>query len=184
MKRGIFLTLLFGFFAFGFSNAQEMKKVVEITKFSDYQCPACKYYGAILDQAKEEYGNQIKVTYKNYPLRIHQYAELAARAAMAAKQQEKFMEMHEMLFTGQEQWSKGNAEAIFIGYAQSLKLNMEQFNKDLNSARMNRLVLADKREGGALGVNSTPTFYINGRKIERLPRTYEGFKVLIDAQLK
>lgn len=185
MKKGIFLTLLFGVITFGFAQAQSSnKEPLKITKFSDYQCPACKYYGQILDMAKEEFGDRIEVTYKNYPLRMHQYAELAARAAEAAKKQDKFIEMHEMLFTGQEQWSRGKAQAIFIGYAKELGLDMEQFETDLNSARLNRIVLADKREGTALGVNSTPTFFINGEKVERLPQTYEGFKILLESKMK
>ena len=187
MKKGIFLTLLIGLFTFSFAKAQESrsgKEPLKITKFSDYQCPACKFYGQILDKAKEEFGDRIEVTYKNYPLRMHQHANLAARAAEAAKKQGKFIEMHEMLFVGQEQWSRGNARAIFIGYAKDLELNMEEFNKDLDSARMNRIVLADKREGTALGVNSTPTFFINGEKVIRVPQTYEGFKALLESKMK
>jgi protein-disulfide isomerase len=187
MKRGIFLTLLFGILSIGLTQAQESEMpevpVLKITKFSDYQCPACKYYGQMLDQAKNDFGKRIEVTYKNYPLRMHQYAELAARAAEAAKAQDKFIEMHEMIFTGQERWSRGNAEAIFIGYAQSLELDMDQFKADLNSARMNRIVLADKREGTKLGVNSTPTFFFDGKKIERLPNNYPAFKAMIEKKL-
>ena len=186
MKKGIFFTLLVGLVTVSSVTAQDREMpelpVLKITKFSDYQCPACKYYGQMLDQAKKDFGERIVVTYKNYPLRMHQYAELASRAAESAREQGKFMEMHEMIFTGQEQWSKGNAEAIFIGYAQNLELDMEKFKADLNSARMNRRVLADKREGSTLGVNSTPTFFMNGEKVERLPNNYPAFKALI--QLK
>jgi protein-disulfide isomerase len=188
MKKGIFLTLLLGLMTVGFAQAQNSdkaeEKVLKITKFSDYQCPACKFYGQMIDMAKEEFGDRIEVTYKNYPLRMHQYAELAARAAEAAKAQGKFIEMHDMLFTGQEQWSKGKAEAIFVGYAKALDLDMDQFKADLNSARMNRIVLADKREGSALGVNSTPTFFIDGKKVERLPGNYIGFKNMLEARMK
>ncbi len=188
MKKGIFFTLLLSLIALSSVTAQDLKMpelpVLKITKFSDYQCPACKYYGQMLDQAKKDFGERIVVTYKNYPLRMHQYADLAARAAEAAKAQGKFIEMHEMLFTGQEQWSRGRAEAIFIGYAKELDLDMDQFKADLNSARINRIVLADKREGSALGVNSTPTFFMDGEKVESLPRDYAGFKILIDSKLK
>ncbi|MBO6572911.1 thioredoxin domain-containing protein [bacterium] len=187
MKKGILLTLLIGLFTFSFVQAQESeseKEPLKITKFSDYQCPACKYYGQILDKAKEEFGDRIEVTYKNYPLRMHQHANLAARAAEAAKKQGKFIEMHELLFVGQEQWSRGQAEAIFTGYAKELGLDMDEFKADLNSARINRIVLADKREGNSLGVNSTPTFFINGEKVTRMPQTYEGFKALLESKMK
>ena len=188
MKNVLLFTLLLSFAAINFADAQDREMpelpVLKITKFSDYQCPACKYYGQMLDQAKEEYGDRIEVIYKNYPLRMHQHANLAARAAEAAREQGKFIEMHEMLFTGQEQWSRGNAEAIFIGYAQDLELDMDKFKEDLNSARLNRRVLADKREGTALGVTSTPTFFIDGKKVERLPNNYAGFKAMIDSRFK
>lgn len=153
---------------------------VVLVKFSDYQCPACKYYAEFVERAKEEYGDKLKVVYKHFPLSMHPYAELAARAAEAAKVQGKYEEMHEMLFAGQEQWSRGNAEAIFLGYARSLGLDMEQFSKDLNSAAMQRIVVADKREGRQLGVNSTPTIFINGIKLENNPRYYEDFKAKIE----
>ncbi len=188
MKRGLFLTLVFGLLITAGTFAQDVKMpdlpTLKIVKFSDYQCPACKFYAGFVEQAKEEFGERIEVTYKHFPLRIHQYAELAARAAEAAKAQGKFQEMHDMIFTGQEQWSRGNAEAIFIGYAQSLKLNMDQFKQDLNSARLNRIVLADKREGNSLGVNSTPTFFMDGKKVDRVPQSYSGFKALIESKLK
>mgnify|MGYP003113827680 FL=1 len=61
---------------------------------------------------------------------------------------------------------------------------MEKFKTDLNSARLNRRVLADKREGTALGVNSTPTFFIDGKKVERLPNNYAGFKAMIESRFK
>jgi protein-disulfide isomerase len=88
-----------------------------------------------------------------------------------------------MIFAGQEQWTRGNAESMFIGYANSLDLDMEKFRVDLNSADMQRIVMADKREGMRLNVNSTPTFYINGMKVDRNPRNFEEFKALVESQM-
>jgi len=188
MKKGLFLTVLVALMTIGFAQAQDSQKtdtkVLKITKFSDYQCPACKFYGQMLDMAKEEFGDRLEVTYKNYPLRMHQFAEIASRAAESAKKQGKFIEMHDLIFAGQEQWSKGQAEAIFIGYARELDLDMDEFKADLNSARINRIVLADKREGSSLGVNSTPTFYIEGKKVERLPGNYIGFRNMLLARME
>lgn len=188
MKKGLLLTLLFGFLTASVVIAQDKTlpelPTLKIEKYSDYQCPACKYYASFVEQAKVDFGDRIEIVYKHFPLRMHQYAELAARAAEAAKAQGKFDEMHEMIFAGQEQWSKGNAEVRFIGYANSIDLDMDQFKKDLNSARINRIVLSDKRQGNALGVNSTPTFFMDGKKIASLPQTYEGFKALINSHMK
>lgn len=156
---------------------------VIIVKYSDYQCPACKYYYEFVQKAKQDFGGKIEVVYKHFPLNSHPYAEIAARSAEAAKKQGKFAEMNELIFTGQEQWSRGNAEGIFLGYAEHLGLNMADFRKDMNSAQMQRIVVSQKREGLALGVNSTPTMYINDIKVENNPRYYEGFKALIEEAL-
>ena len=155
-----------------------------VVKFSDYQCPACKYFVPIEEQLKKEFGGRVQIVYKNFPLTMHQFSQVAARAAEAAKKQGKFDEMHELIFTGQEQWSRGNAEAIFTGYANSIGLNMDQFKKDLNSAELQRLIMSDKREGRDLGVESTPTFYINGDKVQSNPPTYPQFRALVVQYLK
>lgn len=154
---------------------------INIVKYSDYQCPACKYYVPIEKQLKEEYGDEISITTKHFPLSMHEFAQVASRAAEAARVQGKYQEMHEMIFTGQEQWARGNAEAMFIGYARDLGLDVEKFRNDMNSADMQRIVMADKREGLELEVNSTPTFYVNGVKVERNPRTAEEFKAIIES---
>lgn len=187
MKRGLFLLTVFTVFLSGPVFAQESEAEeakINIIKYSDYQCPACKYYVSIEKQLKEEYGDDISITTKHFPLNMHEHAQLASRAAEAARQQGKYQEMHNMIFTGQEQWARGNAEAIFIGYAKSLDLDMEQFRKDLNSADMQRIVMADKRAGLEINVNSTPTFVINGKKLENNPRSFEQFKALIDGMLE
>lgn len=187
MKKGLLLTLFLGLFTASVAIAQDKMPelpTLKIEKYSDYQCPACKYYASFVEKAEAEFGDRIEVIYRHFPLRMHRYAELAGRAAEAAKAQGKYKEMHDMIFAGQEQWSRGNAESTFISYANSLKLDMDKFKKDLNSATINRIVLADKRKGNALGVNSTPTFFIDGKKVERLPQTYEGFEALIESRLK
>ncbi len=156
---------------------------VTIYKYSSYQCPACAYYHSFMKQLKQDYGNDVNIVPKHFPLNNQSYSHLAARTAEAAKAQGKFAEMHELIFAGQEQWSRGNAEAIFISYAESLELDMEKFRFDINSADINRIVIADRREGMDLGVNSTPTFYINGDKIEENPGSYPLFKELVESYM-
>jgi protein-disulfide isomerase len=184
MKRGLFLLSLFAVLFTGTAFAQDSNAEINIVKYSDYQCPACKYFVSIEEQLKDEYGDKISITTKHFPLSMHQYAGLASRVAEAAREQGKYEEMHDMIFAGQEQWARGNAEAIFIGYAKSLELDMEKFRNDMNSADMQRIVMADKREGVNLNVNSTPTFFINGTKLENNPRTYAQFKQLVDAMMQ
>ena len=187
MKRGIFLltilALLVSMPLMAQREGEGSTAKIKLVKYSDFQCPACKYFVSIEEQLKEEYGDDISIEYKHFPLNMHEYAQLAARASEAARVQGKFHEMHDLIFAGQEQWARGNAEAMFIGYARELDLDVEQFRNDMNSADMQRIVMDDKREGIDLNVNSTPTFYINGMEVEQNPGTFEGFKSLIETVL-
>lgn len=170
------------------ATAQEISSIkakVTITEYSDYQCPACAYYHPIVDSLKKVYGDELEVEYKDFPLNSHQFAALAARAAEAAKKQGKFLEMHNILFENQQQWvSSGNPVVSIIGYARSLELDIEQFRSDLNAAETQQAVMEEKEEGVQAGVNSTPTFYINGEKIEQNPRTFDEFKVLVESYMR
>ena len=156
---------------------------VQIVKFSDYQCPACKFFVPIEQKIKEDYGDQVSIVTKHFPLSMHPYAHVASRSAEAARKQGKYKEMHDKIFEGQELWSKGSAERLFIGYAEEIGLDTEVFTSDMNSAEMNQIVMEQRKEGVRLGVNATPTFFINGIKVETNPQTYMGFKVLIDREL-
>ena len=161
-------------------EASQTEAKVTIVKYSDYQCPACAVYYGYEKQLKEHFGDDLKIIGKHFPLNIHPYAHVAARSAEAARKQGKYAEMNDLIFTGQARWSQENAEAIFIEYARSLDMDMEQFKFDMNSADMNRIVRADIREGREREVNSTPTFFINGDKIAPNPRSYEDFRELVE----
>ena len=95
------------------STSTTVPKVV-LTEYSDFQCPSCQYFYPIVKKLKEDFGDQLKVEYKHFPLNSHQYSALAARAAEAAGQQGKFKEMHDLLFENQTRWSySGNPQALF-----------------------------------------------------------------------
>ena len=154
--------------------------VVKLVEYSDFQCPACGAYYPIVKQLMEEYGDRIKFTYKHFPLRrIHANADLAARAAEAAGVQGKFWEMHDIIFENQEKWSKARTQSIFVEYAKDLGLDVGQFKKDLGSKEIRAKVQDDFEEGVALGVNSTPSFFLNGEKLNGI-RSYEDFKNIIE----
>jgi protein-disulfide isomerase len=165
------------------ATAQQKSEVtakVTLTEYSDYQCPACAMYHPIVDSLKKEFGADLNIDYKYFPLNSHQYAALAARAAEAARNQGKFLEMHNMLFENQRQWSSSNNPiSSIINYARELNLDMDKFTDELNAAETQKIVMEEKQAGLQLGVNSTPTFYINGQKVEQNPRTYDAFKDLI-----
>ena len=154
---------------------------VIITEYSDFQCPACASYYGLVKQLHKDFGDRIAFVYRHFPLRqIHANAEIAALSAEAAGKQGKFWEMHDMIFENQKKWEGDkNAKEIFIGYAEELGLNAEQFKQDLDSKEVKEKVEADYQSGVKAGVNHTPTFFVNGGEIQN-PRSYEEFKNIIN----
>lgn len=154
--------------------------IVTLIEYSDFQCPACKSYHKIIKQLISEFESDIYFAYRHFPLeQIHQNASLAARAAEAAGKQSKFWEMNDIIFENQKEWSnQNNAENTFAKYAETLNLNLEQFKIDINSKEVKNKVKSDYNGGVSLGVNSTPSFFLNGKKLQN-PRSYDDFKGLI-----
>lgn len=159
---------------------------VTLVEFGDFECPACAAYVPIVDQIKEEYGKKITFQFRHFPLiQIHPNAMLAARAAEAAGNQGKFWEMHDLLYGQQSTWSgSDNANAIFEDFATQLGLNIEQYKADAASAGTLDLINADVTIGKKLDVSATPTFVLNGERIETTPRNFEDFQKLIDEAIK
>ena len=139
--------------------------VVTMVEFSDFECPGCGRIAPIVSQLLKEYKGKINVVYHNFPLPMHTDGKIAAQAAIAAGNQGKFWQMHDILFANQDAWSENNkAQSIFIGYAKQLKLNINKFNQDITSSSVINRMNSDVADGNALGVDSTPTFYINQHK--------------------
>lgn len=159
-------------------GAQDGK--LTLVAFEDFQCPACGVYDPLVRQVLQDNKNVLKFVFKHFPLtQIHPNALLAAKASEAAGLQGKFWEMHDMLYDKQADWSTGiNARDVIMTYASILKLNTSKFNEDLNSKTLEEKVLADFKEGVALGVQGTPSFFLNGKKIEN-PASLEAFNTLI-----
>ncbi|TAL49060.1 hypothetical protein EPN83_02180 [Patescibacteria group bacterium] len=157
---------------------------VTIIEFSDFQCPACRAYYPLLNEVLKNYpNNDVRVIYKHFPLvNTHIGAEPAARASEAAALQGKFWEMHDLIFDKQESWATRPTRGAFEDLARELNLDINAFRRDYDLPALKNHVQRDLKEGIDLGVNSTPTFYLNGRKIEN-PRSLEDFKALIDTAL-
>lgn len=165
-------------------NSSDEEAAVTIIEYSDYQCPACAYYHPFVKKIKEKFGDQVKLDLRFFPLNSHQFAALAARAAQSAKNQGKFREMHNLLYENQQRWSQsGNPTPIFVNFARDLNLDIEQFKSDLNAAETQKTVMQEKQEGVNKGVNSTPTFFIDGEQLQRLPRTYADFEKIVQRYL-
>lgn len=161
-------------------GAQEAK--VTLVEFGDLQCPACKAYEPIVRQLLAQNPDTLQLVFRHFPLtQIHQNALISAKATEAAALQGKFWEMHDVLYDRQTEWAnKLNAREIILGFAQELALDVTKFTQDLESEAVEKKILAEYAEGLKLGVQGTPTFFINGQMIQS-PRTVEEFDALIKA---
>lgn len=153
---------------------------VTLIEYSDFQCPACGTYYPFIKRLMDEYGDRITFAYRHFPLPQHQHAKLAAYMAGAAGVQGKFWEMHDKLFDNQSKWTPlGNTRDEFFQYAKELGLDMVRFESDVDSSFVKDKVNLDLQSAITLGVNSTPTFFLSGLKLQS-PRNYDEFKLYID----
>lgn len=162
------------------ASAIENPQPVEILKYSDYQCPACKVYIPLENELKREFGELVTIEYRHFPLGGHAHAELAARAVEAATEQGEREAMHDRVFEEQETWSGGDAPELFRQYADDLGLDMEQFEEDLTSEEIRERVETQRAEGERRQVRATPTYFINGRRLQQNPQSYEQFRAIVE----
>lgn len=155
---------------------------VILVEYSDLQCPACRYYYPLVQQLANEFDDRILIIYRHFPLAQHKNGESAAIAAEAAGRQGKFWEMHDVLFDRQDDWAKINPRNLFIEYAREIGIDADRFATELSDDALEKAVKDDVRSGNRLGVDSTPSFFLNGQKI-RNPRNYGEFKNLIEQAL-
>lgn len=162
--------------------APEEKAV--LVEFGDLQCPACGVYHPLIVQAREEFKDNLTYVFRNFPLAQHKNAKTAAYALEAAGLQDKYWEMQDKLYTEQGEWSAlENPTEIFLKYAREFKLNETKFKADMSSSDIKKRVETDLADGALLKVNSTPTFFLNGVKID-LFENYEEFKKMIEDAMK
>src|SRR5688500_2016396 len=159
--------------------------VVTLEEFGDFQCPPCGLLHPVLKTMKQEFGDKIRVIYREYPLvPSHPHALSAARAAEAAGQQGKFFEMHDEILEKQQRWDKAfDARPIFEGYAQKIGLNMEKYRQDVTSEAVEQRIFLDGKRAHALGVQGTPTVFMNGREVPFESLAPEKLRVLINVEL-
>lgn len=156
---------------------------VLLVEYMDFECPSCAAFQPVVSQLADEYGDRVTFAVRHFPLNMHRNAGPAAYAAEAAGLQGAFFPMHDLLFQRQEAWAgKPDAEAIFEGYAAELGLNVARFRTDVASDAVRARVQRDADGGRALGINGTPTFFLNGRQLQN-PSSIGAFRALIDAEL-
>jgi protein-disulfide isomerase len=160
------------------------KAKVTLVEYSDFQCSACGLYFPDIKQLEKDFGNKLFVVYRIFPLiQTHQNSMIASQTAYAANLQGKFWEMHDLLFENQSNWSDSKfAKDIFIGYAKDLGMNLDKFKTDLDAKSTKKFVTDQQTKAVAIGLNSTPTFFVNGTRIQN-PRGYEAFKKIIQDEI-
>ncbi|MCK4822357.1 thioredoxin domain-containing protein [bacterium] len=126
----------------------------------------------------ENYPKQVKIVYKNFPIRSHKYSEPSAKAALAAERQGKFWPFHDLLYAHYKDLSDKKLREI----AGQLKLDMVRFEKDRKDPDIAGKVHADMRDGRKAGVRGVPTVFIDGRRLRK--RSLRGFSEMIDKELQ
>jgi protein-disulfide isomerase len=151
---------------------------VTIVEFSDYQCPFCARVNPTLDRVRQTYGDRVRIVFKDYPLPNHAQAPKAAEAARCAGDQNKYWEMHDALFANQRALEEPSLKQA----ARAIGIDGAKFDQCLDSGKWAAAVRSGNELGERMGVNSTPTLYINGRAlIGAMP--FENFKSIIDEEL-
>ncbi|MBP7857789.1 MAG: thioredoxin domain-containing protein [Candidatus Saccharimonadales bacterium] len=179
--------------------AGNLQSKVTLTEYGDYQCSACGKFYPVTKQVKEKYGDRVRFQFRNLPLTsIHPNAFAGARAAEAADLQGKFWEMHDLLYENQDPYGrigwvadKDPLTNYFVKYAKQLELDITRFKKDFASTAVNTRINADLEAFKATKEQmSTPTFFLNGKRIESAKLvdaasnpTLEGFSKVLDTAL-
>ena len=179
---------------------------VTLEEFGDFQCPPCGIFATTLLKVEHDYGTRIRVVFRQFPLAMHAHAFTAACAAEAAGLQGRFWEMHDLLFEHALYWSKQgphspipgapqaeqntpseepatDVRTIFAGYAKRLELDVERFNKDMDSEQASIRIKLDQERGASLGVDRTPILFIDGVQIPFSSFNVEALHTIIDAAL-
>jgi len=151
---------------------------VTIAVFDDYQWPYCARLEPFFQQVLDKYPNDVKLVVKNFPLPSHKFAYKAATAALASNVQGKFWEFHSKLFNNYNAINDAKIQDI----AKELGLDMEKFNKDMQSPAIKTLISRDVNNGKQIGVRGTPTIFINGKTLRN--RSLPGIYQVIETELK
>lgn len=151
---------------------------VTIAIFSDFECPFCGKMVPTMERIKKEYGDDVRMVFKQHPLSFHKNARLAAKASLAANEQGKFWEYHDLLFENM----KALKRADLIGYAKGLGMDVTVFEKAMDAPRMEEAIKEDLVAAQKAGVRGTPHSFVNGQRVKGA-RPFAAFQTLIDEAL-
>ena len=158
---------------------------VVLEEYGDYQCPPCGALHPVIKSLESEYGHQLQVVFRHFPLNIHKNARAAAYAAEAARLQGKFWQMHDQLYRNQNAWKDlEDARPTFVSYAGGLGLNLDRFRSDMESSSVAQAVEADLKRGQSAGVSGTPTVFIEGYMLRYEATNPDGLRRGINVMLQ
>lgn len=155
---------------------------VTLVEYLDFECEACGAYYPIVTQLKQEYKDDMRLVVRYFPLPGHKNSRTAAHAVEAAGKQGKFWEMYSILFTKQSEWGEQQMsnQNQFEKYAvEAGVMNIEQWKKDVVSDEVKKRVEDSYKEAVSLNLQGTPSFFLDGKRIEN-PKGFESFKLLIE----
>jgi protein-disulfide isomerase len=150
---------------------------VVVVAFSDFECPYCGTVGALFEEVLVKYPKEVKIVFKQFPLASHRQARSAALASLAAHQQGKFWQYHDLLFENQ----KSLSEAKYLEFAKKLGLDLEKFTRDFRAGTTQQTLEHDMADAQLAGVRGTPTIFVNGRRLKE--RNIKDLQQLINQEL-
>jgi protein-disulfide isomerase len=154
------------------------KAKIVMVEYGDYQCPHCGFAHPLIKKLLKQYSHELLFIFRNFPLQeMHPQALISAQAAEAAEKQHKFWEMHDTIFENQDILSANN----LLHFAKQLNLDLEKFSMDWKSKSVLSKVETDFDGGIRSGVNGTPTFFINGNRLETYDASYESLAHAVQA---
>ena len=155
---------------------------VTLVEFGDFQCPPCANLSEPINQLERDYRSRLRIIFRHFPLPNHQHAREAALASEAASLQNRFWEMHDLLYREQSVWSKApDVRVLFSAYAGMLGLNIDRFRKDMESEQAKARVTSDEQQALALGLANTPTIFINDHRVPPASLNPSGLRIAISA---
>lgn len=156
---------------------------LKLVEFSDFQCPACKAYEPYVKQVREKNKDQLQFIYRHFPLPQHLNGRPAANFAEYAASEGKFWEAHDKLFETQEKWSSlQNPTEFLVNLGKEIGLDENKTKEALEKSLYNQKISDDMNEGKKLDVNSTPTFYLNGKKLDL--KSFSDLDAVVTDELK
>ena len=156
---------------------------VDFVEFLDFECEACGAAYPAIEQLRQQYGDRVNFVIRYFPVPSHFNAERAARAVEAAAQQGALEPMYKRMFETQAEWGEKQTpmDDRFRGYAQDLGLDMARFDAAYNDPATTDRIEADRQDGLALGVQGTPTFFVNGKQLK--PQSFDDLRRALDEAL-